>query len=136
MHWPRLVAHPSPGARGREAPETIRDKRRPAMHLASAAPHISTVTTADDGWYRAITSFARDTAWLHGALAFYTVAGIGLLILMAAYAWWTARARADRRAMAAVVWVALGTAVSVGCGLGLKQLFRENRPCQAMHVVT
>lgn len=105
--------------------------------LALAAPaQISTVTTADDGWYRSITSFAQHTAWLNGFMSFYTLAGIGLLVLLALYAAWSARARADRRAMAAVFWLGLGTVVSVGCGLGLKQVFQENRPCQAIHVAT
>ncbi|HEY3869682.1 MAG TPA: phosphatase PAP2 family protein [Actinocrinis sp.] len=106
------------------------------MPLALAAPAISTVTTADDGWYRAITSFAQHTAWLQGAMKLYTLGGIVLLVLMALYAWWSARARADQAAMAAVVWIGLGTLVSVGCGLALKQVFRENRPCQAIHVAT
>ena len=99
-------------------------------------PHISTVTTADDGWYRSITSFAQHTAWLQGAMKLYTLAGIALLCLMALYAWWTARARADHAAMAAVAWLVLGTVISIGGGLLLKQVFQENRPCQAMHVVT
>jgi membrane-associated phospholipid phosphatase len=106
------------------------------MPSAHAAPDISTVTTADDGWYRAVTSFAQHTAWLQGAMKLYTVGGIALLVLMALYAWWSARARADQAAMAAVVWLGLGTLVSVGCGLAIKQVFRENRPCQAIHVVT
>jgi membrane-associated phospholipid phosphatase len=94
------------------------------------------VTTADDGWYRQIDSFALHTAWLHGAMDLYTEGVFAALALMVVYAWWTARARADRAAMAAVVWTALGTLICVGCGLGLKQVFREARPCIAMHVAT
>ncbi len=99
-------------------------------------PHISTVTTADDGWYRSITSFAQHTAWLQGAMKLYTLAGIALLCLMALYAWWNARARADQAAMAAVAWLGVGTAISIGGGLLLKQIFQENRPCKAIHVAT
>lgn len=106
------------------------------MPLALAAPQIKTVTTADDGWYRAVTSFARHSAWLHSPLKLYTTASIGLLVLMALYAWWSARGRSDRAAVAAVVWLGLGTALSIACGLGLKQVFQENRPCQAIHVAT
>jgi len=69
-------------------------------------------------------------------MAFYTVGGIGLLLLMALYAAWSARARADQAAMAAVIWLGLGTVLSVGCGLALKQVFREARPCQVIHVAT
>ncbi|MBS2965917.1 phosphatase PAP2 family protein [Actinocrinis puniceicyclus] len=107
------------------------------MLLALAAPlHIKTVTTADDGWYRSITSFAQHTAWLQGTMKLYTLTGIALLCLMALYAWWNARARADHAAMAAVAWLGLGTLLSIGGGLLLKQIFQENRPCQAIHVAT
>lgn len=107
------------------------------MPLALAAPpHIKTVTTADDGWYRAITSFAQHTTWLQGAMEIYTLGGLVLLCVLALYAWWGARARADRVAMGAVVWLGLGTLISIGAGLGLKQVFQENRPCQAIHVAT
>jgi membrane-associated phospholipid phosphatase len=107
------------------------------MALALAAPpHIKTVTTADDGWYRAITSFAQHTTWLQGAMEIYTLGGLVLLCGLALYAWWGARARADRAAMGAVAWLGLGTLISIGAGLGLKQVFQENRPCQAIHVAT
>jgi membrane-associated phospholipid phosphatase len=106
------------------------------MPLGLAAPAVSTVTTADDGWYRRITSFAQHTAWLHGVMNLYTVAAIVLLALMGVYAWWSARARADRTAMAAVAWIWIGTAISVACGLGFKQVFQETRPCLAIHVAT
>jgi membrane-associated phospholipid phosphatase len=130
--------------------ETFREKRF-AMPTALAAPipaaaldsavspapvHVSTVTSADDGLYRSITGFAQHSAWLQSAMGFYTVAALGLLLLMAVYAWWSARARADRTAMAAVLWLGLGTVLSIGCGLALKQVFQENRPCQAIHVAT
>lgn len=106
------------------------------MLLVLASPAVSTVTTADDGWYRSITDFAQHTAWLQGPMKLYTVAGIVLLAVMAVYAWWLARARADRAAMAAAVWLGIGTLVSIACGLGLKQVFTETRPCIAMHVTT
>ncbi len=106
------------------------------MPLGLAAPAVSTVTNADDGWYRRITSFAQHSAWLHGAMNLYTVAAIVLLALMGVYAWWSARARADRTAMAAVAWIWIGTAISVACGLGFKQVFQETRPCLAIHVAT
>lgn len=104
---------------------------------ATAAPAaVSTVTTADDGWYRDITSFAQRTAFLHSLMSAYTTLSIGLLGLLGLYAWWQARGRADRAAMAAVAWTGIGTAVAVGAGLALKQVFAETRPCLAMHVTT
>ncbi len=104
---------------------------------ATVAPAaVSTVTTADDGWYRDITSFAQHTAFLHSLMSVYTTVSIGLLGLLAVYAWWQARGRANRTAMAAVAWTGIGTAVAVAAGLALKQVFAETRPCLAMHVAT
>lgn len=103
---------------------------------ALAAPTVSTVTTADDGWYRSIVGFAQHTAWLQSPMKLYTTAGLGLLCLMALYAWWSARVRADRAAMAAVAWLGIGTLIAIGCGLGLKQAFTETRPCIAIHLAT
>lgn len=97
---------------------------------------VSTVTTADDGWYRDVTSFAQHTAFLHSLMSAYTTLSIGLLALLAGYAWWQARRRADRTAMAAVAWTGIGTVVAIAAGLGLKQVFAESRPCLAMHVAT
>ena len=104
---------------------------------ATAAPAaVSTVTSADDGWYRDVTSFAQHTAFLHAPMSAYTTGSIGLLGLLALYAWWRARRNADRTAMAAVVWTGIGTLVAIAAGLGLKQVFAETRPCLAMHVTT
>jgi membrane-associated phospholipid phosphatase len=110
----------------------------PELTAAAATPvaGVSTVTTADDGWYRDLTGFAQHTAWLNGVMALYTVGAIVLLALMAGYAWWWARSRADLAAMAAVLWLGLGTVVCVGLGLGLKQVFKETRPCLVIHVAT
>lgn len=101
------------------------------MQPASAAA-VSTVTTADDGWYRDVTSFAQHTGWLHSAMSAYTILSIGVLCLMLLYAWWSARQRADRAAMAAVLWTALGSVVCVAASLALKQVFTETRPCLAL----
>ena len=106
------------------------------MALTLGAPAVSTVTTADDGWYREITSFAQHTGWLQGAMSLYTEGVFVLLVLMVIYAWWSARARADVAALAAVAWTGVGTVICVGCGLGLKQVFQESRPCIAIHVAT
>jgi len=102
----------------------------------ATAPHARTVTTVDDGWYRAITSFAQRTGWLHRPLEIYTLASIILLAAMVVYTWWSARSHADRRAVTAVAWVVLGTALSTVAGLVLKQIFQEARPCQAISVAT
>ncbi len=94
------------------------------------------MTFFDSGWYRSVTDFAQHTGWLQGPMKLYTVASIGLLAVLGLWLWWSARARADRRAMAAVIWFAAGTLATIICGLLLKQVFTEARPCLQMHVPT
>lgn len=96
----------------------------------------STVTKADDGWYRDTTSFAQHTAWLQPLMSAYTVLGIVALGALAVLAWWSARRTGDSAAMAAVAWTGIGSALSVALGLGLKQVFTETRPCLALAGVT
>lgn len=107
-----------------------------SMALGATAHPVRTVTTADDGWYRSVTSFAQHTGWLQEPMKLYTTGAIGLLALLALYGWWTARTARDPRAMAAVAWLGFGTIVSVLAGLVAKGTFAENRPCQAIHVAT
>jgi membrane-associated phospholipid phosphatase len=103
------------------------------MNLLAPA---STVTTADDGWYRSITGFAQHTHWLNGLMGLLTVVLIAALALMLGYAAWRAWRAADRAALAATAWAVGGTVLSVGCGLVLKQIFHETRPCLALPDVT
>ncbi|WGL52493.1 phosphatase PAP2 family protein [Nocardioides sp. BP30] len=103
------------------------------MALATVQ-HTRTVTTADDGWYRTITSFADRTGWLHRPIEVYTTASIVLLVVMTAVAWWYARSRSNPRDLAAVAWVGIGAVLCVAGGLLLKQVFQETRPCQALMV--
>ncbi|HEV2637805.1 MAG TPA: phosphatase PAP2 family protein [Actinocrinis sp.] len=104
--------------------------------MSSAAPAYTTITSADDGWYRAIATFAQQTPWLHGAMSFYTTAAIFVLALMTIYSWTSARGRSDELALAAATWTCFGSLISVACGLGLKQLFHETRPCLFLNVAT
>jgi membrane-associated phospholipid phosphatase len=107
-----------------------------AASPGSANLAISTVTTVDDSWYRDITIFAQHTVWLNQAMAVYTSAAVGALALITLHAWWSARSRSDHAALTAATWTVIGTLVTVVCGLGLKQLFHETRPCSAMDVMT
>jgi membrane-associated phospholipid phosphatase len=102
------------------------------MNLAS----VSTVTTADDGWYRSITDFAQHTRWLNGIMGLLTIALIAALVVLLVYAAWRAWRAADRAALAAAAWAGAGTVLSIGCGLVLKQIFHETRPCLALPDVT
>jgi membrane-associated phospholipid phosphatase len=107
------------------------------MSKQATSPAISTVTTADDGWYRGMTAFAQYTGWLQPIMVAYTILGLVALGALVALGWWTARRAANRAALAAVLWTGIATCVSVALGLGLKQVFAETRPCLALaHVTT
>jgi membrane-associated phospholipid phosphatase len=107
-----------------------------ALIAPAPAPSVSTVTTFDDGWYRSVTDFARHTTWLNGIMSLLTVALIVALALMLVYAAWRAWRAADRVAVAASAWAVAGSVLSIGLGLGLKQVFQETRPCLALPDVT
>lgn len=100
------------------------------------AEGFNTVTTADDGWYRDMVSFAYRTGWLHKPVELYTTVSVVILALVAVWMWWTARARSDRKAMAAVAWLGFGSIIAIGLTYVLKNIFQEARPCQAMQVIT
>ena len=92
--------------------------------------------TFDDSWVRDLTSDAQHTHWLQAPMKAYTILGIVVLALIAVYSWWLARSRSDRAMMAAVAWLGFGTIISVLAAYVLKDIFKEQRPCLTMHVVT
>ena len=95
------------------------------------------MSTIDDSWYRDVTGFAQDTRWLNGTMSLLTVLLVVALALLVAYAGWRAWRKSERVQFAAAVWTVIGSGISVGCGLALKQVFRETRPCLALpHVTT
>jgi membrane-associated phospholipid phosphatase len=96
-----------------------------------------TVTNVDDGWYRDVVGFAqRMPRWLDEAMSLLTVLLLVALALLVGYAGWRAWRGSEHVQVAAAVWTVIGSAVSVGCGLALKQVFREERPCLALPHVT
>ena len=107
------------------------------MHVFDFALDHNSFNSFDAGWYRDVTGFAQRTRWLDGPMSLLTVLLIVALALLVGYAGWRAWRRADRVGLAAAVWAVIGSGISVGCGLGLKQVFREARPCLALpHVTT
>ena len=94
------------------------------------------MSTIDDNWYRDVTGFAQDTRWLNGTMSLLTVLLIVALALLVAYAGWRAWRKSEHVQLAAAVWTVIGSGISVGCGLALKQVFRETRPCLALSHVT
>lgn len=92
----------------------------------------------DGSWFTAVAGFAQRTGWLHPLMSAYTNLSILLLAALALAGWWYARRRADPRAMSALAWTGIGTALTVAAGLASKQLFTEPRPCRALprvHIV-
>ena len=98
---------------------------------------MNNVTNVDDSWYRDVTGFAQHTQWLVGTMSLLTVLLIAVLALMVLGAGWRAWRTDDRVRLAAVAWTAVGCGICIACGLLLKQVFREARPCLALpHVTT
>lgn len=82
----------------------------------------------DGGWYLDVLGFARATPWLHGFFQVFTNAGLVLLALFAAVAWWRAR-RQDAARMAAVLWAPIAVGLAYGLSNLVKILVGEPRPC-------
>lgn len=81
-------------------------------------------------FYLDVNHFARHTGWAHGFMAGYALyGGVAFLAFLILVAWWLARSDRDPvRAVAAVVWVALGTLAAVGIAQPLDHLVAEMRP--------
>ncbi|WP_103341139.1 phosphatase PAP2 family protein [Amycolatopsis sp. CA-126428] len=82
----------------------------------------------DGGWYLDVVGFARSTPWLHGFFQIYTDAGLGLLAVLAAVAWWRGRGK-PAEVMAAALWVPLGALLAYGLSNLVKIVVQEPRPC-------
>lgn len=93
----------------------------------------------DTAIYRAITSFMRQTPWLHGFMAAYALwGGLVVLSLMLIGAWWFARRRPDAlRLIATCVLTGVATVVAVVLsGDVISPLVGRVRPCHALSHVT
>jgi membrane-associated phospholipid phosphatase len=82
----------------------------------------------DGSWYLDVLGFARATPWLNGFFQVFTNAGLVLLALVVAVAWWRARGQ-DAGRMATVLWVPVAVAVAYGLSNLVKILVEEPRPC-------
>ena len=86
----------------------------------------------NDELYRGITDFAHSTpGWVHTLAEYGTDAGVVVLLLLLAVAWWRAR-RGDARAMALTLLTALATAAAYLISELAKILVEEERPCRAV----
>ncbi|MGH9128010.1 MAG: phosphatase PAP2 family protein [Acidimicrobiales bacterium] len=91
----------------------------------------------DKSWFLDIENFARHTAWAHGFMAGYALyGGVAFLAFLVLVAWW--RARSDGRApnaVAAVLWVAIGTVIAFGIAQPINHAVAEMRPYYHLHGV-
>jgi undecaprenyl-diphosphatase len=89
----------------------------------------------DDGWYRDVNDFARQTPWLHGVLAAYALwAGLVVLVAILTGVWWTARRRSDApRAVSRAVLTGVAAVVALLINQKLiSPAIARVRPCHTM----
>ncbi|MFJ3913665.1 phosphatase PAP2 family protein [Streptomyces vinaceus] len=88
----------------------------------------------DGNAYVDITDMAHRTPdWLNDAIAAWSVYGLALFAVLMVAAWWRARRTGSPSAVTALA-VPLITLLGFGADLLLKLVFREDRPCQSLHV--
>ncbi|MER5810929.1 phosphatase PAP2 family protein [Streptomyces sp. NPDC002033] len=75
----------------------------------------------------------RTPGWLNDAIAAWSLYGLALFAVLMAAAWWGARRTGSASAVTALA-VPLITLAGFGVDLLLKLVFREDRPCQSLHV--
>ncbi|WP_344416305.1 phosphatase PAP2 family protein [Amycolatopsis minnesotensis] len=87
----------------------------------------------DAGWYLTITTFARETPWLHGIFVAVTEYGVVLLAVAVAAILWRERRGEPRKA----IWIPVAMVLAYLVNSGIKDWVVEARPCRAIqHVVT
>lgn len=82
----------------------------------------------DGSWYLDVTTWAKDSHWLNGAMNIYTTVSLGVLVLLLLWAWWRSRPQMDNT-LARLAAVAVGIGVTVGANELIKALVHERRPC-------
>jgi membrane-associated phospholipid phosphatase len=82
----------------------------------------------DAGDFLLINRFARRTGWLHGIMNGYAGYGVVVFALLLAVGWWMARSARDTRAVAAVLWTAVGTLLAVALNQPIVSAVAERRP--------
>ncbi|MEU3910204.1 phosphatase PAP2 family protein [Streptomyces sp. NPDC029721] len=88
----------------------------------------------DGNAYIDITDLAHRTpGWLNDAISAWSLYGLSLFAVLMLAAWWGARRTGSPSAVTALA-VPLITLAGFGADLLLKLVFREDRPCQSIHV--
>ncbi|ATZ22992.1 phosphatase PAP2 family protein [Streptomyces lavendulae] len=88
----------------------------------------------DGNAYIDVTDLAHRTpSWLNDAIGAWSLYGLSLFAVLMLAAWWGARRAGSPSAVTALA-VPLVTLAGFGVDLLLKLVFREDRPCQSLHV--
>ncbi|MEU8762913.1 phosphatase PAP2 family protein [Streptomyces sp. NPDC048659] len=88
----------------------------------------------DGAAYLDVVHTAQDApAWLDRLIGAYSTYGLALFGALMVAAWWRARGQGPERAVRALA-VPLVTVAAFGVSSLLKQVLREARPCQSLHV--
>ncbi|GHH90987.1 phosphatase PAP2 family protein [Streptomyces capillispiralis] len=86
----------------------------------------------DNGLYRDITEYARDTpTWIQHTAEIGTEAGLLVFVALFVAGWWRAR-HAGTRAFAIAALAPVATAVAYVCSEVLKSGVTQERPCRAV----
>ncbi|MFJ1864418.1 phosphatase PAP2 family protein [Streptomyces sp. NPDC088097] len=93
--------------------------------------------SVDGNLYTWLTGIAdRAPGWLDGLLSGWSTYGLALFGVLMLAAWWRARPAADPARTAMALAAPLVVSAAFLLDTGIKSLFREQRPCQALHTVT
>ncbi|MFD4947694.1 phosphatase PAP2 family protein [Streptomyces sp. NPDC058239] len=96
----------------------------------------STATSIDGGLYTRITELAqRSPAALDSAIRVWSDYGLALFALLMLASWWRSRSAGPARTAMALCTPLVVVAAYIVNDL-VKSAFHEQRPCQALHVVT
>jgi undecaprenyl-diphosphatase len=90
-----------------------------------------------EGWFRAVNEFSRDTSWLHAPAEVYAKYGVVVFAAVLLASWWLARRDGDLRQVAAALWAPVGMLVAIGLNQLIGGAVAEPRPYTVLpHALT
>ncbi|APA97798.1 phosphatase PAP2 family protein [Nocardia seriolae] len=93
----------------------------------------SYATLSDPDLFDDINTFARNTRWLHAPMHDLTTYGPVLIGALLLTGWWSARTRADARAVAAAGWAGTAALLALALNQPITSAVAETRPCSTRH---
>jgi undecaprenyl-diphosphatase len=90
-----------------------------------------------EGWFRAVNHFSRDTSWLHAPAEAYAKYGVVVFAVILLASWWLARRDGDLRQVAAALWAPVGMLIAIGLNQLIGGAVAEPRPYTVLpHALT